>query len=112
MLDVFFSLTLLASTLSRSIPYDKLDRSGICDVNLDFIKAYFSKRLQYVYYDTAKSYIRYQELDFIQGSKTGFLVSDIYSSDFARMCSDDESILYADDNVCTGLCRNNFGRAY
>ena len=52
-----------------------------------------------MYYDTVKSSIRCQELGVIQGSKTGPLFFDIYSSDFARMCSNDESILYADDTV-------------
>ena len=33
------------------------------------------------------------------GNKTGPLFFDIYSSDFARMCSNEENILYADDTV-------------
>ena len=52
-----------------------------------------------MYYDTVKSSIRCQELGVIQGSKTGPLFFDIYSSGFSHMCSIDESIIYADDTV-------------
>ena len=50
------------------------------------------------------AFIGCQELGVIQGSITGPLLFDIYSSDFARMCSSDESTLYAEDTVlvCAG----------
>ena len=64
-----------------------------------FIKAYFANTSQLVCYDPVKSTIRCQDTGVIQGSKTGPLFSDMYSSDFARMCSNDESILRVDDTV-------------
>ena len=94
MIYVSFSNTLLASTHSLVI-----ERYGTRGVSLDFIKAYFANGSQYVYFDTVKSAIRCQELGVIQGSKTGPLFFDMFSSDFARMCSNDESLLYADDTV-------------
>ena len=86
-------------TLSRSILYDKLEGYGIREVSLEFIKAYFANRSEYVCYDAGISSIRFQELGVIQGSKTGLLFFDIYSIDFSRMCSNDGSILYAEDTV-------------
>ena len=73
-------------------------------VSLDFIKANFADKSQYVYYDTFKSSIRRQDSGIIQGSKTGPLFFDTYCSDFARMCPNDESIQYADNTVlvCVG----------
>ena len=68
-------------------------------MSLDFIKPHYGNRLQYVCYDAFKSSIRSQELGVIQGLKTGPFFFDINSSDFARMCSNDESLLYADDTV-------------
>ena len=67
----FLDYSVCFDTLSRSILYDKLERYGIRGISLDFIKAYFANRSQYVYYDTVKSSIRCQELGVIQGSNTG-----------------------------------------
>ena len=41
-------------TLYRSILSDKLERYGIRGVSLDFIKAYFANRSQYVCYGAGK----------------------------------------------------------
>ena len=68
-------------------------------MSLDFIKANYEKGLQYVRCGAVKSSIKSQEPGVIQGSNTEPLFFDINSSDFARMCSNDESILYADDTV-------------
>ena len=67
-------------------------------VSQGFIKVYSAIRSQNVCFGVVKSPIRYQRIGVIQGSKTGpFFV--IYLSDFARMCSDEESILCAEDTV-------------
>ena len=68
-------------------------------MTLDFIKAKYENRSQYVCCDAVKLSIRSQELGVIEGSKTGPLFFDIYFRDFASMCSRDESILYADDTM-------------
>ena len=97
---VFLDHSACFDILSRSILYDKLERYGIRSISLYFIRAYLANKSQYVFYDTVKSSIRCQELGVIQGSKTGPRFFDIYIfSDFARMCSNDESVLYADDPV-------------
>ena len=74
---VFLDYSAWFDTLSRSILYDKLEKYGIRGISLDFIKAYFINRSQYVYYDTDKSSNRCQELGIIQGSITGPLFFDI-----------------------------------
>ena len=55
-------------------------------------------------YVVVKVFNRFKELGVVKGSKTGPMFFDINSSDVARMCSEDKSILYADDSVlvCVG----------
>ena len=103
---VFLDHSACFDTLSRSILYDKLERYGIRGVSLGFIKAYFANRSQYVCFDTVKSSIRRQELGVIQSSKTDPLFFDICSIEFSRMCSINESILYADDTVLVYVGKN------
>ena len=56
MLYVFFlDYSACFNTLCRSIFYNKLDRYGLRGVSLDFLKAYFANRSQYVCYNTDKS---------------------------------------------------------
>ena len=96
---VFLDYSGCFDTLSCSIHLDTLVRYGMRGVSLDFIKDYFANRSQYVCYDAVKSSIRCQEIGFIQRSKTSPLFYDIYSSYFSRMCSNDKSILYANETV-------------
>ena len=88
---VFLDYSAYFDNLSRSILYGKLERYGIHGVSLDFTKAYYENRSHYVCYDAFNSSIRSKELGVIQGSKTGPLFFDIYSCDFARLCSNDGS---------------------
>ena len=55
--------------------------------------------------DVVKSPMESQELGVTQGSRIGRLVFEIFSSDFASTCSNNESIFYADNIVlvCIGL---------
>ena len=48
-------------------------------------------------YDAVRSYIRSGKMSFRKRSRTDTLFFNEYSSDCARTCSSDESILYADD---------------
>ena len=89
-------------TPSCSILYDKLERYGIRGVSVDFIKAYYENRSQYVCYDVVKSPIRSQDLGVIQGSKLALFLICL-SSDFSRMCSNDESVLYANDTMMVNV---------
>ena len=75
-------------------------------MNLEIIKAYSINRSQYVCYDAVKSSIRCQELGVIQGSKTSPLFFDIYSSDFACICSNDDSIVYANKSLLVYVGKN------
>ena len=79
----FFYYSARFDTLSCSIIYYKLERYGIRGVNLDFIESYFA----------IKSAIKCQESGVNQGSKTGPLIFYIYSSEFTRMCSNDQNTL-------------------
>ena len=109
-LYVFLDYSSGFDTLSSSILIDKVDRHGIRGVSLDFISAYFSNRSQFVCFDSVESCTKIQDLGVIQGSKKGPLFFDIYSSYFVRMCSRDQSVLYADDTalVYVGISLNDF----
>ena len=50
-------------------------------------------------YDSVKSCVKNQDLGVIQDLKLGPFFFNICSCDFAKMCSRDENILYADDTV-------------
>ena len=81
-LCVFLDYFACFYTLSRSLVYDKLERYVKGGARLDYIKPYFANMLQYVYYDTVKSCIICQELGVAQGSKTGLIAFDMFSSNF------------------------------
>ena len=76
-----------------------MERYDTRSKSLNFIIWDFSNWSQFVYFDSVKSFIKNQHLGVIQGSKTGPLFFDKYSSDLISVCSRDESILYADDTV-------------
>ena len=57
-------------------------------------------------YDAVKLSIRCQQLGVVRGLKTGSMFFEIYYSDFARMCSDDGSILYEYNIILVNLDTN------
>ena len=101
MRSVFFlDYSACFDTLSRSILHDILERHCVRGVSLDFIRVYFANISQYVCYDAVKSSTRCQKLEVLsKAQQQALFFFDICSCDFERMCSKDESILYANDTV-------------
>ena len=61
------------------------------------MKSYFTNRQQcFVCGNKVKPTVE-QNLGVIQGSKCGPLYYDIYTSDLAKICRDDEFVMFADD---------------
>ena len=94
---VFLDYSLCFDTLSRSILLQKLQKYGVRGLPLNFIASYFENRKQYVAYNDAKSGQLAQDIGVIQGSKCGPLFYDIYTSDLAKICDEDEMVMFADD---------------
>ena len=103
-LCIFLDYKACFDTISREILFSKLERYGVRGVGLNFIKAYFSDRKQFVSYNSCKSTTVQQKLGVIQGSKGGPLYFDIYSNEFCKLLGDNQYVLYADDTsiVYTG----------
>ena len=94
---VFLDFAACFDTVDRNILFSKLDRYGVRDHSLNFIKSYFNGRRQYVSYNNINSPDAVQDLGVIQGSKLGPLFFDIYSNDLSILCESDENIHFADD---------------
>ena len=67
----------------------------------ELIASYFTNRTQYVEYGNCRSSRLQQNIGVIQGSKCGPLFYDIYTGDLNKLCTENESQMYADD---TCLC--------
>ena len=85
----------------------KLDSYGIRGREHDLISDYFSDRRQQVVYESSLSCICDRSLGVVQGSKCGPLYYDIYSSDLAKLCFEDEFLMFADD-TCLTYSGNNY----
>ena len=94
---VFLDFAACFDTVDRNILLSKLDRYGVRDHSLNFIRSYFTGRKQYVSLNDVDSPEASQNLGVIQGSKLGPLFFDIYSNDLNILCSSDENIFFADD---------------
>ena len=98
---VFLDFSACFDTVHRGNLLQKLERYGIRDIELSLISSYFENRNQCVIYNGSTSSNRYQNIGTIQGSKTGPLYFDIYSGDLAKLCFEDEFIMFADDTCLT-----------
>ena len=92
---VFLDYTACFDTISRTILLSKLHRYGIRGSSFQLLESYFADRQQYVFFGGERSSSLPQSHGVVQGSKTGPLFFDIYSSDFSNLSND--HILYADD---------------
>lgn len=101
---IFLDYSACFDTISRTKLLEKLERYGVRGYSLKLMESYFTNRLQYVEFNSAKSKKLTSEIGVIQGSRLGPLMYDIYSNDFNDFCARDENILYADDTclVYTG----------
>ena len=95
----FLDYSACFDTVSRDLLLGKLFKYGVRGSCYKFLESYFTDRKQYVLFGETSSTTKTQNLGVVQGSKTGPLFWDIYSSDFNSLCSDGENILYADDTV-------------
>ena len=84
-------------TVSHNLLFNKLQRYGVRGEPLNFIKSYFSERMQYVAYGGEESEMTELKMGVVQGSKGGPLYFDIYSGDLDNLCDDKEAIMFADD---------------
>ena len=96
-LCIFLDYSACFDTVSRDLLLGKLYDYGVRGVCYNFLKSYFTDRKQYVLFGDTCSTTKPQSLGVVQGSKTGPLFWDIYSSDFNSLCLEGENILYADD---------------
>ena len=115
-ISVFLDYRACFDTICREILINKLERYevrmfqwfqyGVRGVGLQYIKAYFENRMQYVCYKSHMSETVTQKLGIIniQGSKTGPMYFDIYCNEFHRVLGDDQYILYGDDTSMVCLC--------
>ena len=94
---VFLDYKACFDTISREILLSKIEKYGVRGVGLEFIRAYFTNRKQYVSFKSSHSQVETQQIGVIQGCKTGPLFFDIYCNEFQSVLGDDHYILYADD---------------
>ena len=106
-LAVFLDFSACFDTVDRDLFMAKLDRYGIRGREHDLISDYFSDRRQQVVYESSLSRVCNQSLGVVQGSKCGPLYYDIYSSDLAKLCFEDEFLMFADD-TCLTYSGNNY----
>ena len=100
-LCIFLDFSACFDTVDTGIFLDKMDRYGFRDKEYDLISSYFDNRRQQVIYGNHCSPVAVQSLGVVQGSKCGPLYYDIYSGDLAKLCFDDEFIMFADDTCLT-----------
>ena len=105
-LAVFLDFSACFDTVDRNMFMDKLDRYGVRGKPHDLISSYFTGREQQVVYRGKKSVIKQQNLGVVQGSKCGPLYYDIYSGDLAKICFEDEFLMFADDTCLTYFGEN------
>ena len=96
---IFLDFSACFDTIDRSILFGKMEKYGVRDNSLQFVKSYFSNRKQYVVYSGVESDILHQDIGTIQGSRNGPRFFDIYSNDINILLGDDQNVLYADDTT-------------
>ena len=97
---VYLDFSACFDTISRDILLTKLYRYGVRKF-FKLITSYFSDRTQCVEYENVFSHTLNQNIGIIQGSKSGPLYYDQYTSEIRNLCRNDEYLMFADD---TCLC--------
>ena len=100
-ITVFLDFSACFDTVDRNILLDKLKRYGFRGTSHHLISSYFENRTQQVIFQGHSSAIKHQNLGVVQGSRGGPLYYDIYSGDLAKICFEDEFLMFADDTCLT-----------
>ena len=94
---IFLDYSACFDTICRLLLLIKLEKHGVRGMPLQLLKSYFENRKQFVSYGEVTSSTKEQKLGVIQGAKCAPLLYDIYTSEFSKLCHEDEYIMFADD---------------
>ena len=94
---VFLDLSKAFDTLDHQILFTKLEHNGICGTALQWIKSYFSCRLQFVQFNQACSPMQTIKCGVPQGSILGPLLFILYINDLPNASKLTQPLLFADD---------------
>ena len=94
---IFLDLSKAFDTVNQDILFDKLRHYGIRGVALDWVKSYFSDRLQYVDFNGNSSSLQKISCGVPQGSILGPLFFILYINDIINALNLLDPILFADD---------------
>ena len=94
---IFLDLSKAFDTVNHSILFDKLKYYGIRGLALDWVKSYFSNRVQFVQFNDCFSASKNISCGVPQGSILGPLFFLLYINDIANVSKLVDLILFADD---------------
>ena len=85
--------------MDRGIILQKLERMGVCDLELDWFKSYISGRRQRLVYDNYEYDLRDINVGVGQGSLLAVLLFQLHINDICTSLHYSSAILYADDTT-------------
>ena len=94
---MFLDFSKAFDTVDHNVLLQKMDKYGICDVELQWFKDYLSNRTQYVTYNNYKSSHAKIHCGVPQGSILGPILFLLYINDLTSVSEYCFSVLFADD---------------